>query len=56
MEATKLSLTTWFLAFYLIRQAKIGISSLALIRQLRVNYRTGWLIHNKIMQAICERK
>ena len=34
MEATKLPLTTWFLAFYLIGQAKTGISSLALMRQL----------------------
>ena len=56
MEATKLPLTTWFLAFYLIGQAKTGISSLALMRQLGVNYRTAWLIHNKIMQAMCERE
>ena len=38
MEATKLPLTTWFLAFYLIGQAKTGISSLALMRQLGVHY------------------
>ena len=30
MQATKLPLTTWFLAFYLIGQAKTGISSLEL--------------------------
>ena len=34
MEATKLPLTTWFLAFYLVGQAKTGISSLALMRHL----------------------
>lgn len=56
MEATKLPLTTWFLAFYLIGQAKTGISSLALMRQLGVHYRTAWLIHNKIMEAMCERE
>ena len=56
MEATKLPLTTWFLAFYLIGQAETGISSLALMRQLGVNYRTAWLIHNKIMEAMCERE
>jgi hypothetical protein len=56
MEATKLQLTTWFLAFYLIGQAKTGISSLALMRQLGVHYRTAWLIHSKIMEAICERE
>jgi transposase-like protein len=56
MEATKLPLTTWFLAFYLIGQAKTGISSLALMRQLGVHYRTAWLMHNKIMEAMCERE
>jgi hypothetical protein len=55
MEATKLPQPTWFLAFYLIGQAKTGISSLALMRQLGVHYRTAWLIHNKIMEAMCER-
>jgi transposase-like protein len=55
LEATKLPLTTWFLAFYLVGQAKTGISSLALRRHLGVNYRTAWLIHNKIMQAMKER-
>jgi hypothetical protein len=54
MEATKQPVTTWFLAFYLIGQAKPGISSLALMRQLGVNYRTAWLVHNKIIQAMCE--
>ena len=42
MQATKLSLTTWFLAFYLIGQAKTGISSLELSRHLGVNYDTAW--------------
>ena len=32
LEATKLPLTTWFLAFCLVGQAKTGISSLALMR------------------------
>ena len=35
-------LTTWFLAFYLIGQAKTGISSLELSRHLGVNY--GWVL------------
>jgi hypothetical protein len=47
-----LPLTTWFLAFYLVGQAKTGISSLALRRHLGVNYRTAWLVHNKIMHAL----
>ena len=53
---TKLPLTIWFLAFYLVGQAKTGISSFALMRHLGVNYRTAWLIHNKIMQTMSEQE
>ena len=56
MQATKLPLTTWFLAFYLIGQAKTGISSLELSRHLGVKYDTAWLLHNKILQAMSERE
>ncbi len=41
MEATKLPLTKWFQAFYLVGEAKTGISSLSLMRMLGVNYRTA---------------
>ena len=40
MAHTKLPLTTWFLAIYLISQAKTGLSALALKRQLGVSYPT----------------
>jgi transposase-like protein len=56
MQATKLPLTTWFLAFYMIGQAKNGISSLELSRHLGVNYDTAWLLHNKILRAMAERE
>ena len=56
MEATKLPLTKWFQAFYLVGHAKTGISSLSLMRKLGVNYRTAWLLHNKNMQAMSERE
>jgi len=52
---TKLPLTTWFLAIYLISQAKTGLSSLALMRQLGVSYPTAWLMHQKITAAMAER-
>jgi len=55
MQATRLPLTTWFQAFYLIGQAKTGISSLELSRHLNVNYDTAWLLHNKILRAMTER-
>lgn len=53
--STKLPLTTWFLALYLISQAKTGLSSLALRRQLGVSYPTAWLMHHKIMDAMAQR-
>ena len=55
MEHTKLPLTTWFLAIYLVSQAKTGLSSLALKRQLGVSYPTAWLLHQKINQAMADR-
>ena len=53
---TKLPLTTWFLAIYLISQAKTGISALALKRHLGVSYHTAWLVHHKLMTAMSERE
>ncbi len=55
-QSTKLPLTTWFLAIYLISQAKTGLSALALKRQLGVSYPTAWLVHHKLMQAMTERE
>ncbi len=55
-EGTKLGLTVWFLAIYLISQAKTGLSALALKRDLGVSYPTAWLMHHKLMQAMVERE
>ncbi len=55
-QGTKLPLTIWFLAIYLISQAKTGLSALALRRQLGVSYPTAWLIHHKLMQVMAERE
>ena len=49
MDSTKLPLTTWFLAIYLISQDKTGLSALALMRHLGTSYRTAWLIQQKLM-------
>lgn len=54
-QSTHLPLTHWFLAIYLISQAKTGLSALALMRQPGVSYPTAWLIHHKLMQAMSER-
>jgi hypothetical protein len=55
-EGTKLGLRIWFLAIYLISQAKTGHSALALKRDLGVSYPTAWLMHHKLMQAMVERE
>lgn len=54
-QSTHLPLTRWFLAIYLISQAKTGLSALALKRQLGVSYPTAWLVQHKLMQAMVER-
>jgi transposase-like protein len=54
-SGTKLPLTTWFLAIYLLTQSKTGLSALALKRQLGVSYNTAWSVKHKIMQAMKER-
>jgi hypothetical protein len=56
MQATKLPLTSWFLAFYMIGQAKNGISLLELSRHLGDKYDTVWLLHNKPLRAMTERE
>lgn len=55
MDSTKLPLRTWFLAMYLISQAKTGLSALALMRHLGTSYRTAWLVHHKLMHAMALR-
>ena len=54
MDSTKLPLRIWFLAIYLLSQAKTGLSALALGRQLGVSYRTAWLMHHKLMHAMAQ--
>lgn len=53
--ATKLPLTVWFLAVYLITQSKDGISSLNLARSLGVSANTALSIKHKLQQTMKER-
>jgi len=52
---TKLVLNVWFLAMHLITQAKNGICSLELSRQLGISQNSAWPIKHKLMQATLER-
>ena len=56
VQGTRLPLTTWFLALYLISQAKTGLSALALMGKLGVSYPTAWRIHHKLMQPMLKRE
>ena len=55
-QSTKLPLTAWFLAIYLICQAKTGLSALALKWYLGVSYFTAWFIQHKLMEALSVRE
>lgn len=55
-EASKLALTTWFLAMYLLTQTKTGMSALELHRHLGVSYRTAWLVKHKLMLVMFEQE
>ena len=55
-DNTKLPLTTWLLALYLLSQSKTNLSALELMRPLGVCYRTAWRLKHKLMQAMNERE
>src|SRR3954451_14875993 len=54
-HATKLPLTTWFLAMWLIATAKNGISSVELGRRLGVKQTNAWGLKQKIMAVMAGR-
>lgn len=53
---TKLPLRVWWLAIYLVTQAKNGVAALELARQLGVCYRTAWRLKHKLMAAMAARE
>lgn len=53
--ASKLPLTKWFLAIYLMTQSKNDIAALELMRQVGVKYDTAWLMKQKLMSVMLER-
>lgn len=56
MHKSKLPLTVWFWAAYLMASSSNGISALQLKKQLSLgSYQTAWLICAKLRRAMCER-
>ena len=56
MDNSKLPLTTWMLAMYLLGQSKTNMSALELMRHLGISYPAAWRLKHKLMQAMSERE
>jgi hypothetical protein len=56
MASSKLPLRIWFLAAYVLSQAKNNVSALELMRHLGVCYQTAWSLKHKLMQAMWVRE
>ena len=54
-HATKLPLTSWFLAMWLIATAKNGISSVELGRRLGIRQTNAWSLKQKVMHVMAGR-
>ena len=55
-HATKLPLTSWFLAMWLIATAKNGISSVELGRRLGIKQTNAWALKQKVMAVMAGRE
>jgi transposase-like protein len=55
-HASKLPLTKWFQAIYLVTQNKNNISALSLKRYLGVGYCTAWRTKHKLLEAMTQRE
>ena len=53
-ERSKVPLTKWVLAFYLLSASKKGMSSLQLSRMLGLPYQTTWFMMHRIREAMRE--
>jgi transposase-like protein len=53
-HASKLPLTKWLLAMYLLTQSKNNVAALELMRILGVCYRTAWRLKHKILEMMRE--
>jgi hypothetical protein len=51
-HSSRLPLSKWFQATYLMTQNKNAISALSLTRHLGISYRSAWRLKRKLMEAI----
>jgi hypothetical protein len=55
-HGSKLPLTKWFQAMFLISQSKNNVAALELRRQLGISYPAAWRIKHKLMQVMKEQE
>ncbi len=55
-HASRLPLTQWFQAIYLVTQNKNNLSALSLKRYLGVAYSTAWRVKHKLLEAMRQRE
>lgn len=55
-ERSKIALTKWLMAVYLLSASKKGIASLQLSRMLGLPYKTAWFMAHRIRAAMAEGK
>ena len=55
-EATKLPLTTSFLAIHLLTSTKTNMAALEFKRHMGVSYGTAWRLKHKVMEAMMQRE
>lgn len=55
-ENTKIPLTKWFLAMYILSNHSKGISSLQLATWLDVQQRTAWFLNHRIREMLAEKR
>ena len=54
-DSTKLALTVWFHALFLLTRGARPISAMALHRELGISYNAAWRMKRKLMQAATDR-
>lgn len=55
-QSSKLPLTVWFLAVYLMTQSKNSVAALELKRTLGVCYKTAWMLKHKLLTVMEQRE
>jgi len=54
-ESSKIPLTKWFLAMYILTNHSKGISSLQLAKWIDVTQKTAWFINHRLRESIAEK-